>query len=113
MKKIFLSLLIVLCWAAAAVAGESVLASITAQNTYCTGIRIQQRGTLRISGTFSATVSMQRSEDGGVTWVNTGDSWTAAGVYPFHDYTNRYFRAGVATGAFGSGTVNIELGSGS
>lgn len=91
---------------------KSVTAAIAAQNTFTDPIRIQEHGTIRISGTFTATVSLQRSEDG-VTWHDTGDTWTAAGVHSFSDYTKMLYRAGVKTSGYTTGTVSLWLGSGS
>ena len=90
--------------------GYSNTAAITAQNTFTSAIGIKDHGTIRISGTFVATVSLQRSEDGGSNWYDTGDTWTAAGVFTFTDFTKRLYRAGVKTGDYTSGTVNIEIG---
>ena len=89
----------------------SKTAAITAQNTFTSAIGIKDHGTIRISGTFVATVSLQRSEDEGSNWYDTGDTWTAAGVFPITDYTKRLYRVGVKTGDFTNGTVNIEIGS--
>lgn len=85
--------------------------SITDQNTFTDAVRITDHGTVRISGTWAATVTLQRSDDEGSTWVDTGDTWTANGVYSFTDYTDQLYRAGVKTGGFTSGTIALWIGS--
>jgi hypothetical protein len=65
---------------------------------------------VRVSGTWVGTVSLQRSEDGGTTWYDTGDTWTSNGVYSFTDYSNQYYRVGVKTGGYTSGTVGLWIG---
>jgi len=99
-------------------AGRSVTATVTAQNTGTGGAVIKDHGTVRISGTFTATVTLQRSENctdaptcTSATWVDTGDTWTASGVYPITDYTRRAYRAWVKIGGFTSGAIGLELGS--
>ena len=126
MRKSIIALLVgvlILCPFVNAFALTSVTAAVTAQNTGTTAVQIKGPGTLRISGTFTATVSLQRTENCtsppacvGATWVDTGDTWTGTGsavslVVPFHDYTGRQYRLWVETGNYTSGTVNLELGS--
>ena len=110
----FLSLLMVLLFSAGlfgATDRKTATASITAQNTFTDSIKVKERGIVRIGGTWSATVSLQRSEDD-KTWYDTGDTWTANGVFSFTDYTNVYYRVGVKTSGFTSGTVLLYIGTG-
>ena len=90
---------------------QGVSASVTAENQWTSGKWVHDHGTVVLSGTFSATVSLQRSGDRGTTWKDTGDTWTSAGVYTFTDYTDGYYRVGVATGNYTSGTAVLWLGS--
>jgi hypothetical protein len=55
--------------------GETT-ASIVAQNTFTDGLYTVGSFNLSISGTFSATVTVQRSFDVGVTWADV-DTFTA------------------------------------
>ena len=66
----------------------------------------QGKFTISISGTFSATVSLQRSFDGGSTWMAVA-SYTAATEAQLTDHTlGILYRLGVANGDWSSGTVN-------
>jgi hypothetical protein len=99
--------------------GQRVTASVTAQNTFTNAIMVTGTGTdrtttINISGTFVATVTYQRSFDsatGPWTDVPTG-SWTAPIVTPSTDGLNNqtvWYRLGVKTGDFTSGTVELIL----
>ena len=83
-------------------------AAITAQNTFTAGATYNGHFNLSIWGTFVATVFVQRSFDGGTTWLDVA-SYTG----PVEDYgfeqENALYRAGVKTGGFTSGTVNVRL----
>lgn len=83
---------------------------ITAQNTFSDGIYTEGGFNLSISGTFVATVTVQRSFDQGATWRDV-DTFTA----PIETYGQDpepvvVYRAGVKTGDFTSGTVSIRIG---
>ncbi|MCK9597721.1 MAG: hypothetical protein M0R06_01695 [Sphaerochaeta sp.] len=106
---LFLVLLLALLFCSHAWAGASVFKSVGASGVYTEKILIKTHGTVRISGTFVGTVELQRSDDNGGSWVDTGDTWTAGGVFTFTDYTNKHYRIG--TSAYTSGTINLWLGS--
>ena len=59
-------------------------------------------------GTFVATVVVQRSFDGGTTWLDV-DTFTAPTEEVGMEATGALYRAGVKTGAFTSGTANVRL----
>ena len=86
----------------------SVTASITAQDSWSDGIDIKGSFDLSISGTFSATVTVQRSFDGGSTWADV-DTFTGPtetyGVQPHY----AVYRVGVATGDYTSGTAVVSI----
>ncbi len=87
-----------------------VTASITAQNTFSDGLYVEGDFNLSISGTFVATVTVQRSFDQGSTWRDV-DTFTA----PIETFGTDpepvvVYRAGVKTGDFTSGTVDIRIG---
>jgi len=82
--------------------------AITAQNTFCNPVYVHEHGALVITGTFVATVTLQCSADGSTGWTDT-DTFTGVGVNTFTDYTGQWYRAGVKTGNFTSGTVNVNL----
>jgi len=87
-----------------------VTKDITAQNTFSDGLYVVGDFNLSISGTFVATVTVQRSFDQGSTWRDV-DTFTApietAGSDPEPVVV---YRAGVKTGEFTSGTVSIRIG---
>lgn len=91
---------------------------ITAENSFTNALEITGEFNLSIYGTFSATVTLQRSFDAGTTWHDV-NSWTA----PFEgvdtepalrDYgvtpVVAQYRVGVKTGGYTSGTANVRLG---
>ncbi len=91
---------------------------VSAENQFTDPVRIVGEFNLSISGTFVATVTVQRSFDGGVNWLDIA-SWSEpfegwdreplSQVCPTNAHTVQY-RAGVKTGEFTSGTVSIILG---
>ena len=87
-----------------------VTKDVTAENTFSDGLYVVGDFNLSISGTFVATVTVQRSFDQGSTWRDV-DTFTApietAGSDPEPVVL---YRAGVKTGEFTSGTVSIRIG---
>lgn len=96
-------------------AGQNVTASVTAQNTFTDSIFVTGVGTSRvfavsISNTFSATVTLQRSEDDS-TWEDV-ETYTAVTAIAYDDELDNlqyYYRIGVKTGDFTSGTADLLL----
>jgi hypothetical protein len=98
--------------------GQKVTASVTAQNTFTNSIRVTGVESSRIftvirSGTWIATVTLQRSLDDpdagpweDVTTYTTNDTVTYDDGL---DNQIAYYRIGVKTGDFTSGTVGLEL----
>jgi hypothetical protein len=85
----------------------TVTKSITAQNTFSDALELVGHFNLSISGTFVATVTVQRSFNG-TDWFDV-DTFTAPiETYGF-DPSQCSYRAGVKTGAFTSGTVVVSL----
>lgn len=82
--------------------------SITAQNSFTDPVQISGWFNVSISGTFSATVTAQRSIDK-VNWFDV-DSWTAPSEDVGMDPEVIWYRVGVKTGDFTSGTVVIRVG---
>lgn len=81
--------------------------SAAAENTWSPAIQVVGSFNLSISGTFSATVTVQRSEDGS-TWRNV-DTWTAPSEEVGYDPILNYYRVGVATGDYTSGTAVASM----
>lgn len=83
--------------------------SITAENSFTDPVQIEGYFNLSISGTFSATVTVQRSTDK-TNWRDV-DSWTTPAEEYGFDPEYMWYRVGVKTGGFTSGTVDVRLGS--
>jgi|2_EtaG_2_1085320.scaffolds.fasta_scaffold72798_1 hypothetical protein len=86
----------------------NVTAAITAQNTFTDEFQIAGHFNLSISGTFSATVTVQRSFDNGSTWLDV-DTFTEPYEGVGYDAEELFYRVGVETGDFTSGTVDVRL----
>lgn len=84
-------------------------ADIAAQNTFTAAKQLQGNFNVSISGTFAATVAVQRSVDGS-TWgdVNT---YTAPIEASGYEPEAMYYRIGVKTGDYTSGTATVRLGA--
>lgn len=93
-----------------------VTASITAQNTFTDGIGVHGESSAYITGTFVATVTLQKTRDQGVTWEDAYDKngnvyeWTAPAEFIIKEPSNFIqYRLGVKTGAYTSGTANVGI----
>ena len=86
-------------------------ASIIAQNTFTDPAFFHGDFALRLRGTWTATVTIQRSDDAGTTFDDVEQFTT--NVLRIVDEPARgggVYRLGVKTGDFGSGTVEVRLG---
>jgi hypothetical protein len=81
--------------------------SAAAQNTFSDPIRIVGSFNVSISGTFVATVTVQRSDDAS-TWRNV-NTFTAPFEGVGNDPILNYYRIGVATGGYTSGTAVASI----
>ena len=83
--------------------------TITAENSFTDPVKLAGFFNLSISGTFVGTLTVQRSFDGQATWKDV-DTFTA----PTEDYGMEpevcWYRAGVKTGDFTSGSLVVRLG---
>jgi len=90
-------------------------ANIAAENTFSNSVKSagqrsgEQDIAVSISGTFVATVTVQRSLDDGITFHDLPSSYTVASESNIIPARNVLYRAGVKTGDYTSGTVVIEL----
>lgn len=85
----------------------SVTASISAQNTFSSSLNLVGHFNLSISGTFVATVTVQRSFDN-TNWFDVDTFTSPTETYGF-DPSQCYYRVGVKTGNYSSGTVVVTL----
>lgn len=84
-----------------------VTASLSAENTFTSSIDLVGHFNLSISGTFVATVTVQRSFDN-TNWFDVDTFTSPIETYGF-DPSQVYYRAGIKTGAYTSGTAVISL----
>jgi len=83
-------------------------ASLTAQNTFTDSVKLEGYFNISISGTFAATVFVQRSIDNS-TWVDV-NSFTAPFEGTGFDPEFMWYRIGIKTGGFTSGTAVVRIG---
>lgn len=81
--------------------------TISAENTFSDAKQLQGYFNLSISGTFVATVVVQRSPDG-TNWYDV-DSFTAPTEEVGFEPEYLWYRVGVKTGGYTSGSVVIRL----
>lgn len=66
---------------------------------------------ISVAGTFVGNVNLQRSWDGGTTWVDVGSTITTAGESSFTANTPLSYRIGCKAPAdYTSGTITINVG---
>lgn len=82
--------------------------TIGAQNTFSDAVQLTGYFNLSISGTFAATVVVQRSTDN-TNWRDV-DTFTAPFEGVGMDPEVMWYRVGVKTGAFTSGSIVVRLG---
>jgi len=89
--------------------------SITAENVFSDWLFVDggSRFSLNIKGTFVATVTLQKTYDGGITIYDDEITF----VKPSSDISlplseSAQYRIGVLTGNYTSGTVQVRLGRG-
>lgn len=82
---------------------------ITAQNTFTPAVYKSdgQGVAVSVSGTFVANVVIQRSKDG-ASWIDI-ETVTAAAERDARSATAWYWRAGVKTGGYTSGTAVVNV----
>jgi hypothetical protein len=90
-----------------------VFKTITAENQFTDPIRIMNHGSITVSGTFTANVHLQMRPYAASDWVDTGDDPLTVPCHKaIEDYSRYEYRAGVPTGSFGIGSVDVVLKSG-
>lgn len=99
--------------------GQTVTKSVSAQNTFSNAIRItgvdsSRVFTIVISNTFVGTVTLQRSltSDAGPWEDVSGKTWTTTTTETYDDGLDNqivYYRIGIKTGDYVSGTADLTL----
>jgi hypothetical protein len=83
--------------------------SITAENLFTDAAEIVGYFNVSISGTWTGTVTVQRSFDQGSTWYDVA-SWVAnTEEYGFEPERDVQYRVGIKTGHYDSGTCAVRL----
>ena len=81
--------------------------TLSAQNTFTDAVHIIGDFNLSVSGTFVGTVTVQRSTDG-ITWHDV-NAFTAPFEGVGYDPMKNYYRAGIKTGDYTSGSAVVLL----
>jgi hypothetical protein len=96
--------------------GQTVTASITAEDTFTNPIRVagvegQRAFGITIANTFVATITLQYSVGEPGSWVDVTTYTTPQSISYNDDLDNQiiYYRIGVKAGAFTSGTADVTL----
>lgn len=96
--------------------GQAVSANIAAQNTFTntieiTGVDESRRFAISLTGTWSATVTLQRSVGVTGNWVDVTSYTTNQSTTYNDDLDNQnvFYRIGIKTGGYASGTVVANL----
>lgn len=97
--------------------GQTVAADIAAENTFTNYIRVVGVGASRyfalyITGTWTGTVTLQRSVGAPGDWVDTANVYTVNSSVSINDALDNqivYYRAGIKTGDYGTGTASVSL----
>ena len=90
-------------------ARKMVPRSVAAENQFTDAVTLHGYFNLSISGTWSATVTLQRSFDGGSTWFDVGARTENVEEYGLEPEDSVQYRVGVKTGDYTSGTVVLRL----
>lgn len=91
---------------------QKVEETITAQNTFTEPLKvsINKRYSLTISGTFDATITLQKTYDSGTTWFDVERFVGPDSDVSIEVPENLQVRIGVKTGEFVSGSAYVRLG---
>lgn len=98
--------------------GQSVTSALSAENTFSDPIRVTgidegRRFSIIIEGTFVATVTVQYSIGEPGSWVDLATTYAAPTSTTHDDGLDNqivYYRIGIKTGDYTSGTANVTLG---
>lgn len=83
--------------------------SIAGQNLFTDPVKLTGFFNISLSGTWVATVTVQRSFDDGSTWFDVETFKANAEEYGFEPEHGVIYRVGVKTGHYTSGTVVTRL----
>lgn len=83
--------------------------TIAAANTFSTPVQLVGKFNLSVSGTFSGTLTVQRSRDK-TTWLDVDAFTTPSEQYGFDPEYN-WYRVGCKSGELASGSVKVRIGA--
>lgn len=86
-----------------------VSASLTAENTFTDWFDCDSIFNLSISGTWAATITLQRSYDSGTTPLDVTTYTANAEEIVTNPEKGMLYRIGIKTGAYTSGTAVLRL----
>ena len=97
--------------------GQNVSESVTAEDTFTDPIRVAGVDAARvfgitITGSFTATITVQYSIGEPGTWIDLATTYSAPVSTSYDDGLDNqviYYRIGVKSGDFGTGTANVYL----
>lgn len=88
----------------------AVIKGLAAQNTYSNALQVEAgHFNFSIYGTWAGTVTLQRSFDGGNTWLDVG-AYTENTELAGYEPEGALYRAGIKTGEYTSGQANVRIG---
>jgi len=83
--------------------------SIAAESLFTDSLELKGHFNISLSGTWVGTLTVQRSFDSGSTWFDVKTFTQNAQEYGYEPEGGIYYRAGVKTGEYTSGTVVVRL----
>ncbi len=87
-----------------------ILRDVSANVQFTDPVKLYSYFNLSISGTWTGTVTCQRSFDVGVTWLDV-ETWTAnAEEFGFEPERDVYYHVGVKLTDSITGTANVRIG---
>ncbi len=88
---------------------KSVTKTVTGANQFSDAVELTGYFNISISGSWTATVTVQRSFDSGSNWLDV-ETWTAnTEEYGLESEKGIYYRVGVDTGDYTTGSVVLRL----
>ena len=89
--------------------GQVATASLTAQNTWTDPLYLMGPFNFSLSGTWVATVYIQRSFDDGATWLDVASYTANIEDTGYEPEVRALYRAGVKSGGYTSGTIVLRI----
>lgn len=82
--------------------------NIATANTFSDPVKIIGNFNLSVSGTFTGTLTVQRSRDR-ITWLDA-DAFTTVTEAVGYDPELNWYRVGAKTGELASGSIDVRIG---